>query len=314
MDSFQFLVQSAQLNFALCTGHFSTIMYSFYMCRIFKLVLTGFCMGAADIVPGVSGGTMALVLDIYEELVDSIRRCASGELWRPLLHGDIRKTIERSNWKFLVAVGAGILLAIALLSHLLESLLERYPIFVWSFFFGLVLASSFVVSKRIAQWNLALSITLVLGGVFAYGIVGLVPIETPTAPWFLLLSGAIAICAMILPGISGSFLLVILGKYEFILHAVNTRDFASLSYVALGAGGGILAFSHVLSSLLHRYHDLTIAFLTGLMLGSLRKVWPWKLQDINVLPDLNTAFVFSVGLMFLGCVTVVLLEKTANRR
>ena len=282
------------------------------MPRIFKLILTGFCMGAADIVPGVSGGTMAFILGIYEELVDSIRRFASPEIWKPLLKADIRTVVQKSNWKFLVSVGSGILLAIVTLSHVLETLLESHPVYVWSFFFGLVIASAFSVSRRMTKISPYILSALLVGIVMAYYIVRLVPVRTPEEPWFLVLSGAIAICAMILPGISGSFLLVILGKYEFVLQAVTSRDIVSLSYIALGAGGGILGFSHVLSWLLHRYHNITIAFLTGLMIGSLYKIWPWKIDNINVIPELSSDLTYGLFLMIAGCFSVVLLEKIAS--
>lgn len=284
------------------------------------LVLRGCCMGAADIVPGVSGGTMAFILGIYEELVDSIRSIARPIFLRPLLRGNINSAYRAIHGSFLLAVGAGILLAIITLSHGLEYLLHEHPLFIWSFFFGLVLASVAIVAKRITQWTLTLFTASVIGVICAYIIVGLVPVQTPEAPWFLILSGAIAICAMILPGISGSFLLVILGKYEFVLSAVNERDIVSIGYVGVGAAVGIVLFSQLLSWLLHRYHDLTVAFLTGLMLGSLRKIWPWKVGDSNVLPELgsggapNQELLAGIGLMLLGLLLVVALDKYASKK
>lgn len=288
------------------------IVYSSIMMRAFKIIFTGFCMGAADIVPGVSGGTMAFILGIYQELLDTIRRFASKEIWAPLLQGDFASVVRKSNWKFLVLLATGILLAIATLSQLLEQALQQYPVYIWCFFFGLVVASAMLVSRRITKVNFLVLFFLLFGMVLAYAIVGLVPTETSNAPWFLILSGAIAICAMILPGISGSFLLVILGKYEFVLRAVNTRDFVSLSYIALGAGGGLLAFSHVLSWLMHKYYNYTVALLTGLMIGSLRKIWPWKDGDLNVLPELSNDWVLQLGIMIVGCMTVLFLEKIAE--
>lgn len=282
------------------------------MRRIFRLFIVGFCMGSADIVPGVSGGTMAFILGVYQELVDSIRRFSTAYFWKPLLTGDIKTTVQRSNWLFLLSLGSGILCAVATLSHILERALEVYPMYVWCFFFGLVLASALVVARRIAVVNIIVLISVVFGACLAYWVVGLVPTETPNDPLYLIMSGAIAICAMILPGISGSFLLVILGKYEFILRAVNTRDFVSLSYVAMGAGGGILVFSHVLSWLLHKYYDYVVALLTGLMVGSLRKIWPWKVGDSNVLPELNNGWVWQLGLILVGCFAVIVLEKIAE--
>jgi putative membrane protein len=281
-------------------------------------------MGAADIVPGVSGGTMAFILGIYEELIDSIRTFGTRPFLSAVLHLRIRQAYAMINSKFLLAVGGGIALAVLTLSHVLEYLLVAHPVFLWSFFFGLVLASVYVVSRRIRHRSSVTIASMVVGVVGAYLIVGLVPVETPEAPWFLLLSGAIAICAMILPGISGSFLLVLLGKYEFILQAVNERDLVSIGYIGAGAAVGIIAFSQVLSWLLHKHHDLTVAFLTGLMVGSLRKIWPWKISDgllaeHNVLPDLtvqgalNMNVVSAVALIVLGFVVVIALELMATR-
>ena len=284
------------------------------------LVLRGCCMGAADIVPGVSGGTMAFILGIYEELVDSIRTVGRPAFFRPLLHGRLLAAFHAINGMFLIAIGAGIALAVLTLSHALEYLLHTHPILIWSFFFGLVLASVVVVAKRIPQWTLQLFLIGIFGAIFAYVLVGLVPVQTPNAPWFLVLSGAIAICAMILPGISGSFLLVLLGKYEFVLRAVNERDLVSVGYIGIGAAAGIVLFSQVLSWLLHRYHDLTVAFLTGLMLGSLRKIWPWKVGDANVLPHMgsgsmpNQEFLVGIGLMLGGLLLVIVLDKYAAKK
>ena len=281
-------------------------------------------MGAADIVPGVSGGTMAFILGIYEELVDSIRTFGTKPFLNAMLRLHIRQAYAMVNSKFLLAVGGGIALAVLMLSHILEYLLVAHSVFLWSFFFGLVLASVHVVSRRIQHWSSVTIAGIGIGAVGAYLIVGLVPVETPEAPWFLLLSGAIAICAMILPGISGSFLLVLLGKYEFILQAVNERDLFSIGYVGAGAAVGIIAFSQVLSWLLHKHYDLTVAFLTGLMVGSLRKIWPWKISDglfaeHNFLPNLtvqgtlNMSVVFAVVLMLLGFILVIALELMANK-
>lgn len=278
-------------------------------------------MGAADIVPGVSGGTMAFILGIYEELIDSIRTLGTKEFFTVVLHGRLREAVAMVNWRFLLALLSGIATAILSLARTLEYLLIHEPILIWSFFFGLVLASVVVVSQRIKRWTRPLLLSAIIGGVGAYFFVGLVPVETPNAPWFLMLSGAVAICAMILPGISGSFVLVLLGKYEYILRAVNERDIATVGYVAFGIVVGIIAFTQFLSWLLHHYHDLTVAFLIGLMLGSLRKVWPWKLEDSNVLPRLLDAggnidqqLLTGLCLIIFGFVVVVALERIAQKK
>jgi putative membrane protein len=287
-------------------------------------------MGAADVVPGVSGGTMAFILGIYEELVDSIRNVARPPLWRALLGGRIGEAFAAINGRFLVAVGAGILTAVLSLARGISWLLRNEPVLLWSFFFGLVLASVLVVGQRIPRWTPALWGALALGTVVAFWLVGLVPAQTTEAAWFIFLSGALAICAMILPGISGSFVLVLLGKYQFILDAVNSRDLATLAVFVSGIAVGIVSFAQVLGYLFRRYHDVTVAVLTGLMLGSLRKVWPWKLDletrldrhgevvpvvQENVLPgSIDGEVAAALALAVLGFAVVLVLERAASRR
>jgi putative membrane protein len=291
------------------------------------LASKGFCMGAADVVPGVSGGTMAFILGIYEELIDAIKSFDLRSL-RLLLTFKARAFFESISWKFLLALGLGILMAIFTLARLLAWLLHNTPVLIWSFFLGLILASVVTVSRRIRTWQPLTWVTLMSGLIGIYLLVGLAPGTTPNVPWFLFLSGAVAICAMILPGISGSFILVLMGKYQYILEAVNQRDFLILFIVAAGACVGIAAFSRLLAWLLHRYHDLMVAFLTGLMLGSLRKVWPWKetlesimdshgnvvpiVQD-NILPgQLNGEVFAGFGLMVSGFLVVLILDRLAR--
>ncbi|MCA9970282.1 MAG: DUF368 domain-containing protein [Anaerolineales bacterium] len=254
------------------------------------LMLRGVAMGASDIVPGVSGGTMAFILGIYEELINSIRMVGQPEFLQAVFRLRIKDAINLLNWPFLLSVALGIGLAILTLAHGLEWLLIHQPVFLWSFFFGLVLASVLTVSRRIPRWSPPLGVALVAGALGAYVLVGLVPAQTPETWWFLFLSGALAICAMILPGISGAFILVLLGKYQYILGAVTGRDFVTLALVAAGAAVGIVTFAQLLGWLFKRYHDMTVALLTGLMLGSLRKVWPWKV-DVSWLTDVNGQFV-----------------------
>jgi putative membrane protein len=303
------------------------------MNRTFKdylvLGVKGFCMGASDVVPGVSGGTMAFILGIYDELVYAIRsfdlKCL--QLFFTL---KIRDLLDRISWQFLVAVVIGILTAVFSLAKILTWLLENKPVLIWSFFFGLVLASVLIVSRRIEQWKPKILIFLAGGIIGTYYLVGLVPVSTPNAWWFLFLCGGVAICAMILPGISGSFILVLLGKYKYVLDAVNHRDFVALLLVGTGAVLGIIAFSRILSWLLKRHHDLTVGVLTGLMLGSLRKVWPWKetvetimdahgnivpLLQSNVLPgQWNTEVTAALALMAFGIMVVLFLDRLANKK
>jgi putative membrane protein len=298
------------------------------------LTARGFCMGAADVVPGVSGGTMAFILGIYEELIQSIRMVGQPQFLQAVFRLRIKEIFQLLNWPFLTAVALGIFLAIISLAQSLEWLLENQPIMIWSFFFGLVLASVFVVSKRISRWTPPLAAAALIGAVGAYLLVGLVPAQTPETWWFLILSGAIAICAMILPGISGAFILVLLGKYQYVLSAVNQRDFVTVALVGIGAVVGLVTFAQLLGWLFKRYHDLTIALLTGLMLGSLRKIWPWKIDlafmtdrhgelvpilQQNILPpwSVNGAFnmeiVIGLALGLTGCAAVLLLERLAQK-
>ena len=290
--------------------------------------LKGFCMGAADVVPGVSGGTMAFILGIYEELIGAIRSFDTAFVKR-LFSLRIKAALDHVPWPFLLALVVGIFTAIFSLAKVLSWLLENRPVSIWSFFFGLVLASIFTVSRHLKKWDLPLIAWLILGAIGAYLLVGMVPVSTPETWWFLILSGVIAICAMILPGISGSFILVLLGKYDYLLRAVNHRDFLTLALAAMGAAIGLISFVRLLSWLLKRHHDVTIAVLTGLMLGALRKVWPWKetlesfidkdgsvkaLVQANILPPLwNAEVTLALFLGIVGFLAVFFLNLWAER-
>jgi putative membrane protein len=249
------------------------------------LTVKGFCMGAADVVPGVSGGTMAFILNIYEELIASIR-AFDLDLLKVLMTFRVKDAIKQTPWQFLGAVGTGILMAIFTLARVLSWLLENRPVLIWSFFFGLIVASVFSVSRHCTRRTPFLFALVGCGAVFTYFLVGMVPASTPNTPWFLFISGAIAICAMILPGVSGAFILVLLGKYHYVLEAVNNRDIMILFLIGSGAVVGLVTFARFLGWLFNRYHDSTIAILTGLMLGSLRKVWPWK-QTLKSVADVH---------------------------
>jgi putative membrane protein len=294
------------------------------------LLARGFAMGASDVVPGVSGGTMAFILGIYEELINSIRALLNPEAIKLLLSFKIKAALDSLPWKFLLALGTGILLAIFTLARFLEWMLVNHPALLWSFFFGLVAASIFTVVKRVKKWTAAPIVAVVIGAIAAFYIVGLVPSETPNAAWFLFLSGFVAICAMILPGISGSFILVLMGKYQYVLSAVNNRDFVTLFLVAAGAAIGIVTFAQVLGWLFKRYHDVTVAVLIGLMAGSLRKIWPWKetisfitdrhgeqipAAQINILPPAWTSDVtFALVLAIIGFAVVFAMDHWVSRR
>ena len=293
------------------------------------IALRGVCMGSADVVPGVSGGTMALITGIYEELILSIRSFDARAL-RLLMGFRIKELLAYVRWPFLCALLMGILFAIFSLSRAITYLLENEPVFLWSFFFGLVLASVYTVGGRVSQWHWRTLLGAVGAALGAYFLVGLAPVEMPHSPPYIFCSAVVAICAMILPGISGSFVLVLLGQYAYILNAVNTRDLFVIGLFGAGAVVGLMAFARVLGWFLQRYHDLTIALLTGLMLGSLRKIWPWKetietmvnrrgkevpLVQVNALPEAWTGeAIGALGLALFGLVLVLVLERLAKAK
>ena len=239
------------------------------------LVLKGCAMGAADVVPGVSGGTIAFITGIYEELINSIKSIDLQAL-KLLLTFKLAEFWKKINGTFLLSVVGGIAISIFSLAKLMTWLLVNHPIYIWSFFFGLIIISSVLGAKEIKKWDIFTIISLLAGAAAAYTITVMSPASTPNTWWFIILSGAIAICAMILPGISGAFILLLLGKYTYILTAVSNLDVGTILLFVVGAAAGIISFSHLLSWLLKNYHTLTVALLTGFMVGSLNKVWPWK--------------------------------------
>ncbi|MDT3369217.1 MAG: DUF368 domain-containing protein [Bacteroidota bacterium] len=290
------------------------------------LMLKGIAMGAADVVPGVSGGTVAFIVGIYEELINSIKSINPTNL-KLLFSLRIAEFWKAINANFLLALVSGIAISIFSLAKLITYLLENEPVLVWAFFFGLVLSSTYFVAKTITQWDWKTYLFFVIGTVGAYFITVATPTETPNNLFFIFLCGAIAICAMILPGISGSFILVLLGKYFYIMSAVKSLDIVVMLVFICGAFIGITSFSNVLSFLLRRFHNTTIATLAGFMLGSLNKVWPWKetvetyvdshghikpLVEENILP--NTLLWEGIGLMLFGFILVYVLEKISQKK
>ena len=239
------------------------------------VLLRGMAMGAADVVPGVSGGTIAFITGIYEELIDSLRSIDHRALLCLFKQGPAAAW-RHINGTFLLSLFGGVLLSMLSLAKLISHGLDHYPILVWSFFFGLVLASGFHISRQINLRQGRNLLMLLIGIGLAVGVSLARPAELPGEWWIVGLSGALAICAMILPGISGSFILLLIGIYGVVLEAAATFNLGLLASFAVGCGIGLLAFSHVLSWLLHRFHDLTLALLTGFLLGSLNIIWPWK--------------------------------------
>ncbi|MFP4488623.1 MAG: DUF368 domain-containing protein [Bacteroidales bacterium] len=239
------------------------------------LFFKGMGMGAADVVPGVSGGTIAFITGIYEELIRSIKSVNLQALkllfrFKPVLFW------KKINGNFLLALFAGILFSVFSLAKLLKWLLATHPVLIWSFFFGLIIASAIVVIRKITAWNAVRLLALLSGIVIMYFITRFSPAETTEAYWYVFIAGAIAICAMVLPGISGAFILLILGKYQFILTAVSEFDIPVLLVFGLGVIAGLLSFANLLSWLFRKYHDLTVSLLAGFIIGSLNKIWPWK--------------------------------------
>lgn len=244
------------------------------MKKYFLLYAKGIAMGAADVVPGVSGGTVAFITGIYDELLRSIASMPAA--FAMLLRGRIADAWQAANATFLLVLLLGIMTSVVSLARVITYLLAEQPIPVWSFFFGLILVSSHLVVREVQRWNWSRGVSLLLGGAFAYWITVAAPLQLGHDPLSLFLAGAIAICAMILPGISGSFILVLLGLYSFVLSAVKGLDLTVLLIFASGCLVGLVSFAGILRWLLVRWRDLSLAFLTGLMLGSLNKIWPWK--------------------------------------
>ena len=232
-------------------------------------------MGAADIVPGVSGGTVAFITGIYEELLLSISSI-NFKIFNLLKDKNIKSVWHKINGNFLVCIFSGIIFSVFSLSKAITFLIKSYPVLVWSFFFGLILASSFIIARTIKSWNFQKLIGLIFGAFIAFSITRLSPVENPESFFYIFVSGLIAICAMVLPGISGSFILLLMGSYTLILKALNELNLAVVLVFSFGCMIGLLSFAKLLSKLFKSYKDLTIAVLTGFLIGSIDKVWPWK--------------------------------------
>ena len=296
----------------------------------FVISLKGMAMGAADVVPGVSGGTIAFISGIYEELLTSIS-AVNFKTLKLLKTDGIKAAWKAVNGNFLLALVIGIFISILSLAKLISWLLDNHPILVWSFFFGLVLASILYIGKQITKWNSLVIVGLLAGAGIAYYITTLQPlISENSSPLFLFLAGAIAICAMILPGISGAFILVLLGAYKPVLEAMHNKDFKTIAILALGAIVGLLTFSKVLKWLFNNYKNYTLAVLTGFILGSLNKIWPWKetitwrvnskginvpLNELSISPfsfEGDPKIAMAILLSLAGFTMILILEKVAN--
>jgi len=294
------------------------------------LLLKGMCMGSADVIPGVSGGTIALITGIYEELIQALKSFDAAMI-KKVLNLDLTGALAGVHVRFLLCLFAGIGIAIVSLARLMNYLLNQYPIFTWSLFFGLIAASILVVSRQVASWTAGAGYSLVAGTVVALFIVNLVPMSTPDSLWFIFLCGIIAICAMILPGISGAFILLILGKYEFITATLKNpfvpQQLMIIIVFCFGCLIGLLSFARLLNYLLKKFRALTLAFLTGLMIGSIKKIWPWKeiiqtqiirgnpqvVWGANIMPEtLNSQVWVALGLAIVGFIAVLIIDRLAR--
>jgi len=294
--------------------------------------LKGMAMGAADVVPGVSGGSIALITGIYEKLLESIN-AIDIDAFHLLRKGEFKSLYAKVNGTFLICLVLGIFTSILTLANLITYLIKTFPIPVWSFFCGLIIISALLILRDIKRWNILALLALPVGIVSAYLITGMTPVSSDNNLLIIFGSGMIAICAMILPGISGSFLLLVMGKYEYILNALVERNVLVLGVFALGCIVGILASSRVISWLLKHYHAITISLLSGFMLGSINKLWPWKnvlsyrlsssgqqepFLTENILPNHYMAltgeepyFLGAIFSFFIGIILVIGIERVA---
>lgn len=298
----------------------------------FLLYLKGIAMGSADVVPGVSGGTIAFITGIYEQLLNSIKS-VDKQAFLYLKSFQLKALWEHVNGTFLLVLLAGIGTSIVTLAKVITHLLSSYPIQVWAFFFGLIVISALIILREIKQWGIGVIIAILVGIAAAYLITSSTPAETPDASWFLFIAGAVAICAMILPGISGAFILLLFGKYEYVLNAIKELKIVDILIFGLGCIVGILSFARVVSWLFNKFHNLTVGVLSGFMIGSLYKVWPWKkavetyvdrhgdikpLYEVNVMPNdylsqtgLEPHFIEALGFAAGGFLLVLAMDRIA---
>ncbi len=294
------------------------------------ITLKGMAMGAADVVPGVSGGTIAFITGIYQELIATISGVDLSliNVWKT---EGFKAMWYKLNGPFIVSLLLGILISVFSIMRVANYLLEKHPVLIWSFFFGLILASVWFVAKQIPKWNFKIVIALLIGAALAFYIISLPPLGAVTSNWYLFLAGAVAICAMILPGISGAFILVLMGAYKTITEAAHDFDIKTLGIVAIGAVCGLLAFSKILKWLFDHYSNITLAVLTGFIVGSLNKIWPWKkvletaefgdksvvIRESSVLPwnFEGEPYLFqAIILMLTGFLLILLLERIATQK
>ncbi len=298
--------------------------------------IKGMAVGIANIIPGVSGGTIALITGIFERLINAIKSFDLKAL-QLLFKGNWKAFAQKTDFYFLLALFAGIVIAIVALARIFDFLFHHYPVYIWAYFFGLVLSSVYYVGKTVEKWKAATIVSFVVGTAFAIAISLINPATANDNFFYLILCGVVAICSMILPGLSGSFVLILMGNYQLIaIDAINNRDLGIIIPVGIGAVAGLIAFSHVLSWVFKRYKDQTIAMLTGFILGSLGILWPWKEPDYltnaagevvmkhgekviarysMILPQqINTEVIFGIAFMILGILSIVVVEYLAQTK
>ncbi len=297
-------------------------------------LIKGLAVGVANIIPGVSGGTIALITGIFERLINAIKSFGLGSL-KLLLNRKFKEFAKKTDLYFLLSLFAGVFIAIIALARLFDFLFTNYPVYLWSYFFGLVLASVYFVGKTINKWTISVILFFVLGTAIAVVLSFMNPAAENSNFFYLIICGVVAVCSMILPGLSGSFVLILMGNYQLIaIEAINNRDFDVLLPVMIGAVGGLIAFSHILSWVFKRFKNQTIAILTGFILGSLNILWPWKdivyLKDelgetiikkgemvvekyLSVMPvEFNSEVMLALGFAIIGIASIIVIELTAS--
>lgn len=297
-------------------------------------LLKGMGMGAANVIPGVSGGTVALITGVFERIINAIKSF-DGVAISLFFKGRFKDLFAHIDLYFLLALGSGMLISIISLARIFEFLFSAYPVFIWSFFFGLIVASVYYVGKTIGKWNLSVIIVFTIGAAIAIWVSFMNPATENDSFLYLVLCGIIAVCSMILPGLSGSFVLILLGNYELVMiDAINNGNISVLAPVVLGGIIGVLALSHFLSWVYKKFKDQTIAILTGFILGSLSILWPWKNEihrvdslgnfilkdgekivqgyDLYIPQSLSNEVLVAILLAVAGFVVIALMERFAN--
>lgn len=297
------------------------------MNQYFANFLKGVGVGSANVIPGVSGGTIALITGIFERLINALKSFNLTAV-KLMFKGDIKGLIKHIDLWFLASVGSGVLVAILSIAKIFDYLFVNYPIYLWSFFFGMILVSIYYVGITIEKWNWKTIVAFAIGTAIALFIAFGTPAKENNNFFYLIICGAVATCSMILPGLSGSFVLVLMGNYQLVMiDAVNDLNFKILIPVVIGGVVGLVAFSHLLSWIFKNYRDITIAVLTGFILGSMPIIWPWKNDVITYFgseakvtgydyyfPEMNIEFAIAFVIILIGAALIVLTEKMAKNK